>query len=394
MTYKKPMNATIHPTIAIFAGETSGDQLGGWLMAALARKRPDIRFIGVGGANMQGQGLASLFPMQELSVIGFAEVLPHAMRLKRRIRETADYIMRERPQIVVSIDSLGFNFRVNELLRARGMQPLPTFVHYVAPTVWAYKAHRAKKVAQIMDCQLTLLPFEPPYFTKEGIRAECVGHEIAWWWREKGDGAAFRARHGLSAEAPVLAVFPGSRVSELKRLLPIFSEAVTRLRHTTPTLQVVMQIPPALTPLAQALLEGMTPAPLLVSDPTEKKDLFAASDVALAKSGTIGLECALAGLPSVTAYKANALTAAFVRRLLKTPFVNLANVLLGRMAIPELLQEHCTAEEISVQLSTLLNDAQARDAQRAAIATIGPMLGTDDAQSPSDKAAAIILEYL
>ena len=382
------------PTIAIFAGETSGDQLGGWLMQALLARQPDLRLIGVGGANMQAQGLQSLFPMQELSVIGFAEVLPHALRLKRRIRETADYIMREKPQIVVSIDSLGFNFRVNEMLRARGMQPLPKFVHYVAPTVWAYKAHRTKKVAELMDCQLTILPFEPPYFQKEGLRAEFVGHEIAWFWKEKGDGVAFRARHRLPDVAPVLAVFPGSRTGELKRLLPIFGEAVATLHAAMPELQVVMQIPPALAPLAEQLVRHWALLPTLVTDPAEKKDLFAGSDVALAKSGTIGLECALACLPSVTAYKANALTAAFVRRLLKTPFVNLANVLLGRMVIPELLQEHCTPGEISAALLPLLNNPAACAAQAQAIAAIGPMLGTQDAQSPSEKAADIILGYL
>lgn len=381
------------PTIALFAGETSGDQLGGWLMAAIKKQNPKLRFIGVGGANMQAQGMKSLFSMQELSVIGFAEVLPHAVRLKRRIRQTADYIMREQPDIVVSIDSLGFNFRVNELLRKRGAT-LPKFVHYVAPTVWAYKAHRAKKVAAIMDCQLALLPFEPPYFTKEGMRAEFVGHEIAWWWKEKGDGAAFRKRNRIALETPLLAVFPGSRLGEITRLLPIYRDALAILHQKLPALEVVLQVPPALATETIRLTADWTVPHFVVCDPGEKKDLFAAATVALAKSGTIGLECALAGLPSITTYKANAITAAFVRRLLKTPYVNLANVLLGREVIPELLQENCAPEPIANALLPLLAEEQARDFQKQFLRVIPSMLGTDSDRSPSDKAAEIILGYL
>lgn len=381
------------PTIAVFAGETSGDQLGGWLIAALKKQNPKLRFIGVGGANMQAQGLKTLFSMQELSVIGFAEVLPHALRLKRRIRQTADFIEREHPDIVVTIDSLGFNFRVNELLRKRGAQ-LPKFIHYVAPTVWAYKAHRAKKVAKIMDCQLTLLPFEPPYFIKEGMRAEFVGHEIAWWWKEKGDGAAFRKRYKIADETPLLAVFPGSRLGEITRLLPIYRDAVQLLHQKIPTLEVVLQVPPALATETIRLTADWTVPHFVVSDPTEKKDLFAGVTAALAKSGTIGLECALAGLPSITTYKANAITAAFVRRLLKTPFVNLANVLLGREIIPELLQENCTPENIAIALTPLLTEENARDVQKQFLRVIPAQLGADDSVSPSDKAASIILGYL
>lgn len=381
------------PTIAIFAGETSGDQLGGWLIAALKKQNPKLRFIGVGGANMQAQGLKSLFPMEELSVIGFAEVLPHALRLKRRIKQTAEFIAREQPDIVVSIDSLGFNFRVNELLRSRGIK-LPKFVHYVAPTVWAYKAHRAKKVAKIMDCQLTILPFEPPYFTKEGMRAEFVGHEIAWWWKEKGDGAAFRKRYRIAPETPLLAVFPGSRLGEINRLLPIYRDAVHLLHKQIPALEIALQVPPALATEAIRLTADWTVPHFVVSDPAEKKDLFAGVTAALAKSGTIGLECALAGLPSITTYKANAITAAFVRRLLKTPFVNLANVLLGREIIPELLQENCTPQNIAQALTPLLTDAHARDVQQQFLRVIPAMLGADESVSPSYKAASIILEYL
>lgn len=381
------------PTIALFAGETSGDQLGGWLIEALKKQRPGLRFIGVGGRNMQAQGLTSLFPMEELSVIGFTEVLPHALRLKRRIREATAYILREQPDVVVSIDSLGFNFRVNEALRKTG-KPLPKFIHYVAPTVWAYKAHRAKKTASLMDAQLTLLPFEPPYFEKEGLRAEFVGHEIAWWWRGKGNGTAFRARHRIAAGTPLLAVFPGSRKAELARLLPIYRDAVAELHSNLPGMEVVIQVPPALATDCIRLTSDWAVPHQAISDPAEKKDLFAAATAALAKSGTIGLECALAGLPSITTYKANPLTAAFVRRLIKTPYVNLANVLLGRPVIPELLQERCAPGPIATALLPLLSDATARDIQKQFLRVIPAMLGADQSRSPSDKAAEVILSYL
>jgi lipid-A-disaccharide synthase len=382
------------PVIAIVAGEISGDQLGGWLMEALKKQQPDIRFIGVGGSHMQDQGLPSLFPMEELSVIGFTEVLPHALHIKRRLRETAAMIQHEQPSILITIDSLGFNFRLNELLRKQGMEKLPKFVHYVAPTVWAYKAHRAPLTAQLMDMLLTILPFEPPYFEKHGLKTYYVGHQIAWWWKEKGDREAFRKTHGIAAPAPLLAIFPGSRSSELRRLLPLFGEAVAILKNKVAALEIVIQVPPRLTAIAQECTTNWVIHPMVISNTTNKKDVFAAADVALAKSGTIALECALAGLPNVIAYRVNTLTAAIVRRLLKITHLGLANILLKKPIIPELLQENCTPENIAQALAPLLINKEARQLQIDALKDVSALLGTNDSESPSDKAAAHILTLL
>lgn len=383
------MRESSTPTIAFIAGETSGDQLGGWLMAALKQRAPNARFIGLGGAMMEAQGLTSIFPMREIALMGFAEVLPHVLRLKRRIREMVAFIEREKPDILITIDSPGFTVRVVKALRKRGVAR-PKFIHYVAPTVWAYKPERVHKMKANFDRLLVLLPFEPPYFTAVGLETNFVGHEIAWWWKTKGDGSAFRQKHSLG-NAPLLAIFPGSREGEINRMWPMFAEAIRRLHAQIPALQLVIQVPSALVPHIEQAVHILPLPCLVLSNQEDKKDLFAAATAAIAKSGTIALECALAGLPSVTIYRANALTAALVRRMIKVKYANLANILMDRMVIPELIQEQCTAEEISKAVLPLLTNAAARNTQIAALNEVAAKLGTNEAHSPSEKAAAIIL---
>jgi lipid-A-disaccharide synthase len=379
-------------TIAFIAGETSGDQLGGWLIAALRAKSPQAHIIGLGGPMMEAQGLKSIFPMQEIALIGMAEVLPHLRTITRRIREMVAFIEREQPDIVVSIDSPGFVLRVVKKLRARGVTR-PKYIHYVAPTVWAYRPERAKIMAERFDHLLCLLPFEPPYFEAEKLPTSFIGHEIAWWWKTRGDGQAFRQIHNLG-DAPLLAVFPGSRQGEINRLWPVFKQSIERLKDGLPNLQVAIQVPTALLPRMQRETKDWSVPYLLLSNTEDKKGLFAAATAAIAKSGTIGLECALAGLPSIIAYRASALTAYMLRRLITVQFVNLANLLAGRMIIPELIQENCTPEKIVQAVQPLLMDAHAREAQQRDLRDVAAMLGVNDSQSPSEKAAEIILKQL
>lgn len=402
--------------IALIAGETSGDQLGGWLMAALRKRWNDehdalhednhtsptpcchghaasLSFIGLGGENMLAQGIRSLFPMEEISLIGFAEVVPHYFAIKARINRMVEFLEAEKPDMLITIDSAGFNFRVVRALRERG-NIRPQFVHYVAPTVWAYKPQRAALAASLYDGLLCLLPFEPPYFTKEGLNAHFIGHQIAWEWNVKGDRAAFRARHHIAENTPLLALFPGSRNGELKRLLPIFEDTMAKLKAKIPNLELVVQVPSRfVVRLTEATANWPVKTHVLPSS-AEKKDVFAACDAALSKSGTIGLECALAQLPSVTTYRATAITAAILRRTLKTKYVNLANILSERMIIPELLQETCNPEDLSAALYPLLTDATAREAQIRDLQSVAHQLGANEAISPSDKAAKIILDLL
>ncbi len=380
------------PTIAFIAGETSGDQLGGWLMEALKKRLPNARFIGLGGAMMEAQGFNSIFPMREISLMGFAEILPHIFRLKRRIREMVAFIECEKPDVLITIDSPGFTVRVVKALRKRGLVR-PKFIHYVAPTVWAYKPERVHKMKANFDALLVLLPFEPPYFTAVGLETHFVGHEIAWWWKTRGDGAAFRTKHHLG-DAPLLAVFPGSRQGEINRLWPMFKQSIEQLKATIPTLQVAIQVPANLIERMQRETTGWAVPCLILPNTEDKKDLFAAATAAIAKSGTIGLECALAGLPSIIAYRASALTAYMVRRMIRIKYANLANILLDRMAIPELIQEDCTTARIVAEVTPLLTSATAREAQQRDLTHIAAMLGVNDAQSPSEKAAEIITRFL
>lgn len=379
--------------IALIAGEISGDQLGGWLMQSLKQADPAVAFIGVGGERMQEQGLKSLFPIQEISLMGVFEILPHVFSLKRRIRETIAYLKAERPDILVTIDSPGFNFRIAKALRNTG-KDCPRLIHYVAPSVWSHRPGRAKKVAKLYDHLLVIFPFEPPYFEREGLKTSFIGHQVAWEWRTGGVGAAFRARHAIAVTAPVLAVFPGSRNAELDRMLPAISGAVTILSAQVPGLHVVVQVPESLKARLERETAHWPNKPLVLSNREEKKDFFAAATAALAKSGTVALECAFAGLPAVVTYKANPISVWIVRKLALIRYVHIANLMADREIIPELIQERCTAAYLSTTLQPLLTDETARHRQRDALAAFAGALGAADTQSPSDKAARIILSGL
>lgn len=378
--------------IALIAGEASGDRLGGRLMAALRHceqsEAIQPQFIGIGGVMMEAQGLRSLFDMQELSLMGFAEVLPHARRLTRRIRETVAFIEREKPDVLVTIDSPGFTFRVVKKLRERGIVR-PRLIHYVAPTVWAYKPKRAAKTAALFDALLVLLPFEPPYFEREGLPTHFIGHAVTEDDYKPAEAKVFRARHGIAEDARLLCVMPGSRRGELTQLLPVFTKA---LRQMEVPLRLVI---PSTTHSA-ALLERLQPhwpsVPIIVTDEAEKRAAMLASDLALAKSGTVTLEAAMAGLPMITAYKVNPLSAWLLRRMITTRYVNLINILMEREVIPEYLQQECTPEILSAALSGLAKNADKRAAQKRDYAEAlrrlsSPQIG----KSPSHLAAEIVL---
>ena len=381
------------PRIAFMAGEASGDQLGGWLMAALKTKRSDLEFIGLGGPMMQAQGLASIFPIRDINLFGMAEILPHVFTIKKRIRQMVEFIEREQPEAVVSIDSPGFVLRVLKQLRARG-RTKAKFIHYVAPTVWAYRPERAQIMADRFDFLLCLLPFEPPYFDAVKLPNSYIGHEIAWWWKSRGDGAAFRTKHTIAPDAPLLAVFPGSRNGEITRLWPIFKASIEQLHAQLPNLRVVIQVTAAMIERMRSETKNWRIQPILLLNTEDKKDLFAAATAAIAKSGTIGLECAVAGLPSIIAYRMNALTARALRRMITIQYANLANLLADRMIIPELIQKDCTPDKISAAVLPLLTETITRAAQRTELANIATMLGAGDATSPSEKAGDIVLSYL
>jgi len=380
------------PLIAIVTGEPSGDLLGARLMAALTRATDGrARFIGVGGESMAEQGLDSLVDLSELAVMGFLEVIPRAPRILRRVREVADTLAHARPDVLVTVDSWGFTGRLNRAMAARRAD-LPR-VHYVAPMVWAWKEKRAERVAQAVDHLLCLLPNEPPFFERHGLPCTHVGHPVVEGGAGQGDGAAFRAAHDIPAGAPVLAVLPGSRRTEVGRLLPVFGEAVARLSRTLPELHVVVPTVANVAEDVTTAVQGWPVPVTVVRGERNRYDAFAAADAAMAASGTVSLEMALAGVPHLIAYKVSAVTAWIFRRLSKVRYVNLVNITLGREAVPEVLQEACTADRLAAEARALLGDETVRSRQRAAFRdAVAELAGGDGL--PSDRAARIVLDHL
>jgi lipid-A-disaccharide synthase len=380
------------PLIFIIAGEPSGDALGGALMAALKQRTGGaIRFAGIGGERMAEEGLRSLVPLHELAIMGIAEVLPRARQILRRVRETADTAAALQPAAIVTIDSSGFTWRVAENLRRRGARV--TLIHYVAPMVWAWRKAKARKLARWYDHLMALLPFEPAYFREVGLSCSYVGHPVLESGAERGDGAAFRRRHGIAVDARVLCLLPGSRRGEVNRLLPIYRQTVIELRQRHPQLAIVL---PTIDLVADAVGAATRawPVPVtIVRGLAEKYAAFAASDLALAASGTVALELAMAGLPAAIAYKMNPITGFLARRIVKTRFVNLVNVILDRLVVPELLLEECTADRLISALDALLNDDAARAAQIAGYRESLARLG-QGGLAPSLRAADDVLAIM
>ena len=369
----------------LVAGEASGDVLGARLMAALAARRPGLRFAGVGGQRMQAQGLVSLFPMQELSLMGLAEVLPALWRVLARLRETEADVLARRPDALVTIDAPSFTLRLAARLRPKGVR----VIHYVAPQVWAWRPGRVRKIAARVDRLLCLLPFEPGFFAAAGIDARFVGHPILEG-ASPGDGMAFRATAGIAPDAPVLAVMPGSRSGELARHLPLFGEALARLSGEVPGV-----VPVALAlPEHEARIATAWPGTRVVSADADKRDALAAAAAALVKSGTSSLEVALAGVPQVVAYRGNPLTAAIVRRLVRVRHASLVNLLASESAVPELLQEQATGASLAAAVGTLLSDPRAAERQHAAFAEVRAALAAPGGVAPSEAAAEAVLEAL
>ena len=381
------------PLVYIIAGEPSGDALGGRLMAALReRSAGALSFAGIGGERMAEQGLKSLVPLHELAVMGVAEVLPRARLILRRVKETVAEIRRLKPAAVVTIDSSGFTWRVAQRLRQGGETDLP-LIHYVAPMVWAWRAGRARRMARWYDHLMVLLPFEPPYFAKAGLACSYVGHPVVESGAERGDGAGFRRRHGIAPEAPLLAVLPGSRRGEVGRLLPPFAGAVERLARRHPDLRLVVPVTETAAAQVAADVAGWAAPAVVVRGEREKYDAFAASNAAMAASGTVALELALAGVPALVAYRLNPLTHWLLRRIVKVDYIHLLNLILGREVVPELIQGDCEPERLAATVESLLGDETRARAQIGACREALRQLGLGDL-SPSRRAADIVLSII
>jgi lipid-A-disaccharide synthase len=379
-------------TLMLVCGEPSGDQLGGQLMAALKSLAGDsVRIVGVGGDAMKAQGLETLFPLDDTAVMGLREVVPKIPVILNRVRQVADFAVQTRPDAVVLIDSPDFTHRIAQRLK-RIAPRIPT-INYVAPQVWASRSYRARKMAGYFDLVLALLPFESKFFEDHGLKSVFVGHPALERAKRMTGGDAFRARHGIAPEAPLLAVLPGSRSNEIRFIFPAFREAVKLVAARVPGLATVL---PTVPHVAARVREGAAgwPVPLtIVESEDEKFAAFDAADAALAASGTVTTELALARTPMVVGYKLGALTYALGTLFVHVKFATIANLLLDRAAIPEFIQARLTPQLLADAVVPLLTDRAAAVRQTADLEEAMRRLGQGGEQ-PSLRAARAILDFL
>ncbi len=380
--------------VFILAGEASGDRLGAALMAGL-KTLVDVEFEGIGGPLMQDEGMGSLFPMDELSVMGITEVLPKYRHLKRRIRQTADAVLASGADVLITIDSPDFSLRVAGLVKARS--DIRT-VHYVAPSVWAWRAGRAAKMSRVIDHVLALLPFEPPYMHDAGMECDFTGHPVV---AEPQASAAemkqFRTRHDLG-DAPVLLVLPGSRKGEVARLGPIFGRALAPVLAQHPSLKLIAPTTGHVAPLLREISADWPAAPLII-DPAgmkgaefkaEKRAAFGVASGALAASGTVSLELAASATPMVIAYDVSWISRQIIAMMLKIDTLTLVNLVSETRAIPECNGKHCNPSEISAALLKML---EMPGAQLAAMEDTMLRLGKGG-EAPGLRAARAVLAGL
>jgi lipid-A-disaccharide synthase len=340
---------------------------------------------------MEAVGFQSIFPMNELSIMGFVEIIPKIPHILKRIRYTIQQVLSFAPDIVITIDSPDFCFRVAKKLKALKLKC--KLIHYVAPSVWAYRPKRAKAIAKIYDHLLCLLPFEPVYFTEVGLGASFIGHPIIEEVKT-GDRQAFRHYHQLTEDDPLLCVMPGSRKGEIQRLLPIFMEATELLRLKIPHLKIVIPtISEEFATYIKLVTDRFTTKPIIITN-CNKEDVFAAADFALAKSGTNILELSLARLPMIVAYKVNYITGWLLKKMLKIPYVSIANLCAGREIIPEFLQEDCCPETLADALYQIYNVEEIKAAQIEGCKYAHSLLGLGNPSLPSEQAAKIVMKLL
>ncbi len=342
--------------IFIIAGEASGDNLGAGLMRELsASTNGGVDFVGIGGVQMQSAGLKTLLPIEEIAVMGIWEVVWQLPRLLKIINGLVEEIESRQPDVLITIDAQDLSLQVASRLKKRGIFT-GKLVHYVAPTVWAWRPGRAKKIAALYDVLLCLFPFEPAYFTPHNIDAKFIGHPLVEHGIDNVRGDAFRAANDIAADAPVLGVFLGSREREIKMMAAPFMQAIELIREQIPTLNVVI---PTLPEVEYDVLEAMRKhncVATIVSAQDMKWQAFAACDIGLAVSGTVGLELAYMGIPHVIGYKTHPATYVIIKALVKAKYAHLANILLDKAAVPEFLQHRCTPQNLAITLMRMFDD--------------------------------------
>ncbi|WP_422028667.1 lipid-A-disaccharide synthase [Roseovarius sp.] len=380
--------------IFLIAGEASGDRLGAALMAGL-KQLADVQFEGIGGPMMEAEGLSSIFPMDDLSVHGLVEVLKQYPHLRRRLHEAADAVLAANPDVLITIDSPDFCLRVTKIVKAKSN--IRT-VHYVAPSVWAWRPKRAERMASHIDQVLALLPFEPPYMEAAGMACDFVGHPVVSEPQATPEQiAAFRESRGIG-DAPLLMVLPGSRRSEVAQLTPIFGEALKEVCRARPDLRLVIPATEARAAQVRELTADWPGQPIIVAPDNrnpkvyaiEKAAAFGAADRALAASGTVSLELAAAGTPMLIAYDVHPISRMILQRMLRIDTLTLVNLVSETRAVPELNGADCRPELIAPKLLELLDNP---GDQPEAMALTMDRLGKGG-EAPGLRAAKAVLKHL
>jgi lipid-A-disaccharide synthase len=374
--------------IFIIAGEASGDIIGGKLISALKKSKKDIEFKGVGGDNMINAGLVNTFPIHDLSVMGYLEIIPAIPRILNRLKQTVRNIVEYKPDLVVTIDSPGFNFRIAHRIRQLFGKNIK-IVHYVAPSVWAYKPERVLKVAKLFDHLLMILPIEKPYFEAH-IPCTYVGHPIIEQdIRSKNPIDLIRKKHAVRSDEKLITIMPGSRRGEVEKHLEYFTQAIEIVRKT----HKVKVFIPTLRSL-ESFLSGKIKNVIISAQESVKKDLITASDVALIKSGTSSVEMMSYKVPTVVAYRMNPLTYLYLKNKIKVKFASLANIISDKEIIPEFIQNDCTSENLANAIKALLDDTLLREKQLEGFAEVTKLFKGEGKKLPSEQAADVVLGLL
>lgn len=378
--------------IYLIAGEPSGDLLGSRFMRAMRQKAAGgVEFYGIGGDTMEVEGLKSLFDISDLAIMGLTEVIPSIPRVLKRIKETVKDIVRVQPDVVITIDSWSFSSRVHKALR-KLKTGIPQ-VHYVAPQVWAWKKKRAKTMNKYIDHLLTLFPYEPKYFTPYGLDTQFVGHPVIESEVILAKGDDFRKKYNIPTDKKIITVLPGSRKTEVAKLLPVFIESAKELRDGENNFYFVIPTVKTVAKTVKEMVEKSGLPMLIVETQEDRYGAFRASSVAIAASGTVALELAICDIPHIIAYKVSAFSAMLVRKFLHIQFVNLSNILLGREIVPELLQERCVKGNIRNYIQELLRHEDLYEKQISGFAKVREILG-QGIQTPSQNACDIILKII
>ena len=391
MTLKSDPSFPLH--IMLIAGEPSGDALGSQLLKALKNTGGSFRFTGVGGPLMAAEGFNALYPMDEIAVMGLAQVAPRLRLLRRRVEQAVNHARTTMPDAVVLIDSPGFNHPVARRLKKRGFtKPI---IKYVAPQVWASRPERAQKIARFIDHLLVLFPFEPAYFEAVSLPTTFVGHPLTERVVPPGVGATFRIRHGIEPGAPVLCLLPGSRVNEIRFLLPLFRRTVRKLRQRIPDLELIVPVLPHVSRRVRDELAGWGIGITFVDSQqeSEKFSAFAASNVALAASGTVSLELAQARVPHVIGYKLGWLTAELARPFITVSFATLINIKGGGEIVPEFIQERCQPWAMAEAVERFMLDEEVCAAHLTQVASVMETLHVKGTP-PSERAAQTVLDVI